>query len=103
MDAYRDADVWVVAFTSDEEEGARKMVEEEDLDLPVAYGLDVEEMKDRLGLYIQKGEKVHLQPAQFILEPDGTVALACYSTGAVGRLDAEEALEKVKFERGDED
>jgi peroxiredoxin len=82
VDAYDDADVQIVALSADGEEGARKMQEEEGLSFPVLYGLDVDEMKEKLGLYIEHGDRDHLQPA-------------CYSSGAVGRLRADEALDRV--------
>lgn len=95
--AYDDADVQVVALSVDDEEGARKMMEEVDVAFPILYGLDVDEMEERIGAYVEKGgEREHLQPAQFILKPDGTVALACYSSGKVGRLGAEEALKETR-------
>lgn len=96
---YEEAGVRIVALSADEEEGARKMVSDEELSFPVLYGLDVENAKDRFGLYIEKGEKTHLQPAQFVLDPDGIIRLACYSSGAVGRLSATEMLGVVKEAR----
>lgn len=86
----------IVALSADGEEGARSMKDEEDLSFPVLYGLDVDETEDEVGTYVQHGERDHLQPAQFILAPDGSIALACYSSGAVGRLAADEALDRVK-------
>lgn len=95
--SYDDADVQIVALSADGEEGARKMMEEVDVAFPILYGLDVDEMEERIGAYVETGgEREHLQPAQFILRPDGSVALACYSSGAVGRLGAEEALDEVR-------
>lgn len=95
--AYDDADVQVVALSVDDEEGAREMMEEVGAGFPLLYGLDVDEMEERIGAYVEKGgEREHLQPAQFILKPDGTVALASYSSGPVGRLDAEEALKETR-------
>lgn len=76
------------------------MVSDEDLSFPVLYALDVDEMRERLGLYIQKGDRTHLQPAQFVLDPDGRVHLASYSSGAVGRLSAAEMLGVVEAARG---
>lgn len=101
VDAYDEADVQIVALSADDEEGARTMKEEEDLSFPVLYGLDVDEVRDTVGTYIEHGKRDHLQPAQFILEPDGSIALACYSSGAVGRLTAEEVLERVEKYRKD--
>ena len=96
-DEYRDADVRVVALSADGREGAREMEEDEGLDFPVLYGLDCKDVRDRFGIYIEKRtEKTHLQPAQFILDPDGTVRLASYSSGKVGRLDAREALDEIE-------
>jgi peroxiredoxin len=93
--AFLENDVRVVALSADPEEGAERMVEKEELSFPVLYGLDVDEMRDRLGLYVRKGEKTHLQPAQLIVGPEGTIEFASYSSGKVGRLSAEEALEEV--------
>ena len=98
-DEYEEAGVRIVALSADGEEGAREMVADEGLSFPVLYGLDVEQAKERFGLYIQKGEKTHLQPAQFVLDPDGAIRLACYSSGAVGRLDAAEMLGVVEKAR----
>lgn len=99
VDDYRATGVRIIALTSEDEGPAREMKEDEGLEFPVVYGVDVDEAKEKLGLYIQKGKKIHLQPAQFLLRPDGTIALACYSSGAVGRLGAGKALAKIEFER----
>ena len=88
-----------MALSADDEDGAREMVSDEELSFPVLYGLDVEDAKNRFGLYIQKGDRTHLQPAQFVLDPDGVIHLACYSSGAVGRLSAAEMLGVVEKAR----
>ena len=90
----------MVALSADDREAAREMTDEEDLDFPVLYDLDVKDIRDRYGIYIHENERTHLQPAQFILDPEGKVELASYSSGPVGRLDAEEALEEVRALRG---
>lgn len=97
---YEEAGVRVVALSADGEDGAREMASDENLSFPVLYGLDVDDMNERLGLYIEKGDKTHLQPAQFVLDPDGRVRLAAYSSGPVGRLSAAEALGAVDSARG---
>lgn len=92
-------DVQVVALSADDAEDAGKMKEEEELAFPVLWGLDCDDVRDRFGLYIQENERTHLQPAQFILDPDGEIRFASYSNGPVGRLGAEDALEQVEAER----
>jgi peroxiredoxin len=94
-EAFADADVRVLALSADDEEGARAMKDDEDLTFPVLYGLDVDDIQHRFGLYIEKGERTYLQPAQLIVDPDGRVTFASYSSGPVGRLDAEEALTQI--------
>jgi alkyl hydroperoxide reductase subunit AhpC len=44
----------------------------------------------------------HLQPASFILGPDGRIAHVVYSSGKVGRLTAGDALTIVKELRAKE-
>ena len=100
LDDFEEAGVEVVALSADDEAGARKMQDQEDLSFPILYGLDVHEMEDRLGLYIQENARTHLQPAQFVLKADGTVDFASYPRGAVGRLTAEDALEQARAATG---
>lgn len=92
---FHDRDVRIIALSADGQEGAERMVEKEGLSFTVLYGLDVDDMKERLGLYVQKGEKTHLQPAQFIVDSEGKVEFASYSSGKVGRLSADDALGEV--------
>lgn len=89
-----------MAISADDRDGAVEMKEDEGLDFPVLYGVDVDDIRERMGLYIQKNDVEHLQPAQFVLDPEGKVRYASYSSGKVGRLDAEEALEVVEEARG---
>lgn len=94
-DEFRENDVRIIALSAEGEEGAERMVEKADLGFTVLYGLDVDDMRDRLGLYVRKGEKTHLQPAQLIVDPEGKIEFASYSSGKVGRLSAEEALDEI--------
>lgn len=94
-DDFSEAGVRLVALTAEDEDGARKMKQAEDLDFDILYGLDVDDMETRYGIHVERGDPTHLQPAQFVLDTEGCVVLASSSTGRVGRLDAEEALEVV--------
>jgi len=84
-----------VALSVDSEEDAQKMVERHTLIYPVLYGLDAREMATTIGSYINE-EPLHLHATGFILRPDGTIALAVYSSGAIGRLVADDTIGLVQ-------
>lgn len=95
--------VQVLAASSDPLEEAQKTVELLELGYTVLYGLDLEATSAAIGCYTGEHEgRPHLQPASFILKADGTIALATYSSGKVGRLTAADTLEIVRKFNGSE-
>jgi peroxiredoxin len=90
-------DTRIVALSADREEEAWGTVQELGLEFRVLYGLDPEATSRAIGCYTGKHEgKPHIQPAAFILGPDGRIVHAMYSSGKVGRLMASDALTMVK-------
>jgi peroxiredoxin len=90
-------DTEVVALSADREEEALGTVEQLRLEFRVLYDLDPEATSRAIGCYTGKHEgKPHIQPAAFILRPDGRIVHAMYSSGKVGRLTASDALTMVK-------
>lgn len=87
----------IVAASADTEEEARGIIEDLGLGFTVLYGLDAEETSRRIGCYtgVRQG-RPHIQPAAFVLRPDGTVAHAVYSSGKVGRFTASDAATILK-------
>jgi peroxiredoxin len=90
-------DTRVVALSSDSQEGARGTVERLGLEYPVLYGLDPDATSRAIGCYtgVHEGRR-HIQPAGFVLKPDGAIVHAVYSSGNVGRLTADDALTVLK-------
>ena len=87
----------IVALSSDDEEHARGTVEKMGLEFTVLYGLDPDSTSRAIGCYTGVNEgRPHIQPAAFVLKPDGTIAHAVYSSGKVGRLSANDALTLAK-------
>ncbi len=87
----------IVALSADTREDAWGTVERLGLEFRVLYGLDPEAASRTIGCYTGTHEgRPHVQPAAFILGPDGTIAHAVYSSGKVGRLTADDALSLVK-------
>ena len=87
----------IVALSADTREDAWGTVERLRLEFRVLYGLDPDATSRTIGCYTGNHEdRPHIQPAAFILRPDGRIAHAVYSSGKVGRLAAEDALTIVK-------
>jgi alkyl hydroperoxide reductase subunit AhpC len=58
--------------------------------------LDAAEVSEATGAYYDP-EKKFLQAAGFVIRPDNTVAVVCYSTGPIGRLVAKDVLNLIRF------
>ncbi len=91
--ALDELDVRIIALSSDAREDARGTVDKLGLDFPVIYGLDAAATSRLVGCYtgLHQG-RPHVQPASFVLDAEGKVVQAVYSSGKVGRLSAEDAL-----------
>lgn len=97
LDDFDEHGVQVLAASSDPLEEAQKTVALLELEYTVLYGLDPEQTSAAIGCYTGEHDgRPHVQPASFILKADGTIALAVYSSGKVGRLTAADALEIVR-------
>ncbi len=89
-------DAQVIAASSDPADLAEKAAEEWGLSYTVLYGLDAEATSEAIGCYTGEHDgEAHIQPASFVLDRDGTVVHAVYSTGKVGRLSADDAVTVV--------
>jgi peroxiredoxin len=90
----------IVALSADSEAEARETVERLGLEITVLYGLDPRATSRLIGCYtgIHEG-RPHVQPAAFILDAEGRIVQAVYSSGKVGRLTAADAVTVVKERR----
>ncbi len=83
----------VIALSSDPVDEAAKTVDKLGLGFSVLGGLDARAMSRAIGCYTGVHEGTpHVQPASFVLDHEGTIVLATYTSGKVGRLMAEDAL-----------
>ena len=83
--AFTSRDIAVIAVSVDTLEQAAGTVKQNSLIFPVAYGLDGPAFAAKTGAFYHP-EKGHLHATGFILDPEGRVANAVYSTGPLGRL-----------------
>ncbi len=80
-----------MALSVDSEEDAQKMVDRHELTYPVLYGLDAQETMATIGGYVND-EPRYLHPSGFVLRPDATIVLLVQSSGAIGRLVADDTV-----------
>jgi peroxiredoxin len=95
LDRLDDLGVSVAALSVDPEEDARSVVEDIGIDYPVLYGLDCELEADKIGAYYDN-EGLFFHATGFLLKA-GEVRQATYSSGPIGRLDAEDVAGVVEF------
>jgi len=86
----------VIAGSVDEKERVKEIVEKLGITYPVAYGMNPEEISGTIGAFYDKERKI-LHATGFLIRPDKTIAIACYSSGPIGRLMARDTLNVVRF------
>lgn len=86
----------VVAASVDTEEEAKKTIGEAGVNFPVGYGLDNAKISEVTGCFYEEKRKI-LHSTGYVLRPDGTVAVAVYSSGPIGRLVWQDVLALVQF------
>lgn len=86
----------VVALSVDPLDQAQQTVERHKLTFPVLYGLDVYKVAEQIGAFINENP-LSLQATGFVLQPDGTIAVAVYSSAAIGRLVAADTINFIKY------
>ena len=91
-------DIRVTAFSTDDEENARKMVDDHQLEFPVGFGVDMAETAKTLEGYVNV-EHQSLESSNFLLRPDGTIELSVYASSSVGRLTPQDVLDIVRRRR----
>ncbi len=80
----------------DNQEKTNEFMNKLGLTFPVAYDMDAIETARITGAFYEQ-EKKYLHPTNYIIRPDKTIELAVYSSGAVGRLVAPDALALIKY------
>ena len=86
----------VIAASVDTLDDAKKTVVDQGLSFPVGYGLDAVELAARYGAFYD-AEKKFLHATGFLLAPDGSVSIAVYSTGPIGRLTPADSLRLIEY------
>jgi len=95
-----DEGIGVVSLSADSPDQALAMVAEHQLGFHVACGASVAGIAELLGVYYEPhptSGAPYFHAAGFVLGPGGTVLLAVYSSGAIGRLVWQDVLGYVRY------
>jgi peroxiredoxin len=88
--------VRVVALSVDDEAASTRLVAERRLNFPVGYGADADAIAAATGAYTNDSPR-YLQSTGFVLDPDGRVITAVYSSAAIGRLVPDDVVGFVRY------
>lgn len=90
-----DAGLRIVAVSTDPEEKARALRDRHGLWFPIAYGAPLS-LAERLGTYADRDKNI-LQPAFFLLDPEGRIRHVSVQSGGGARPAIEEFVAMVSF------
>jgi peroxiredoxin len=85
----------VISVSVDDREKSEALVEKHKLGFPVGYGADARAVSAVTGAFVND-KPVCLQATGFVLNPEGRIVTAVYSTRAIGRLMPDDVLNFVR-------
>lgn len=88
----------VVALSVDDEATTTELVAKHGLTFPVGHSADAKAVSDATGAFVGP-DRGFLQSTGFILDPTGKVVLSVYSSGAIGRLVADDVTGMLRYLR----
>ncbi len=95
-DALDGLGVRVVALSVDDEATSAATAAKNHLLFPVGYSANADAVRAATGAFVNPTPH-YLQPAGFVLGPDGTVKAAVYATSAIGRMLAKDVVGFVGY------
>lgn len=91
-----DAGIKIVAVSVDDQATTAETIAEHKLTFPVGHSADARAIADATGAFVND-DPLHLQSTGFVVDPEGRVVVAVYSSGAIGRLVPEDVIGLVKY------
>lgn len=96
LPALAEAGASVVSFSVDDEPTAKALVDQHHLTFPIGHSADADKVADLTGAFVN-ADPVYLQATGFILDPEGRVLISVYSSGAIGRINADDAVGFIRY------
>ena len=97
-DSLTQAGVRVAALWVDDEQTTAEFIAKHGLTFPLGHSADARAVARLTGAFVND-DPLHLQPAGFVLDPQGKVIVSVYSSGAIGRLVPEDVTGLVRYLR----
>jgi peroxiredoxin len=91
-----EAGVKVVALSVDDEATTISTIQKHKLSFPVGHSADADKVAAITGAYVNEAPR-YLQTTGFLLDRDGKIFNAVYSSGPIGRLVAEDVIGVVNY------
>lgn len=88
----------IVAVSVDDEPTTTALVAKHRLTFPVGHSADAAAVSEATGAFVDP-EGGFLQSTGFVINPDGTVIVSVYSSGAIGRLVPEDVAGMIGYHR----
>lgn len=88
----------VVALSVDDEATTAELVAKHHLTFPVGHSADAKTVSAATGAFVDP-DRGFLQSTGFIVDPTGKVVLSVYSSGAIGRLVADDVVGMLRYLR----
>ncbi len=86
----------VVALSVDDEATSAATAAKNHVQFPVGHSAEVDAVAAATGAFVNANPR-YLQPAGFVLGPDGTVRASVYATSAIGRMLAKDVVGFVGY------
>ena len=88
--------VEIVAVSVDDEVVSAELVDKMRLNFPVGFGVNADDISAATGAYVAE-DAAYLQSTGFVLDKQGRILTAVYSSGAIGRLVPEDVAGFVRY------
>jgi peroxiredoxin len=96
LDDFAQRGITVIGGSIDTREKAHKTKERTKVTYPLVYGLNARVFAQQTGSFFDDKDG-YLHSTDFIIDPDGKVADAVYSTGPIGRYTPDECLSLIDY------
>ena len=95
IDQFKEENVDIIALSVDPLDKAKEMAERVTATFPIGYGLEVPRDAAKVGAYWEERRKI-IHATNFVIDADKKVTQACFATGPIGRIVAEDVLRSVQ-------